>query len=520
MAGKIEQTEQALTDSVTQAEHALTALRGVVESEEGAGGLPEGWESSSLKDLFQFVIGGDWGKAPDFVDENFKEVFCIRGSEFKNWKTDYGSTSVPRKIKSSSLETRKLQEGDILVEISGGGPDQPVGRTVLIENHVVSQFESPVVCTNFLRLTRPFLSVNSKYLNGYLTSFYMSGEVTKYQGGSNNLRNLKFKEFETIQIPLPPLAEQTIIAQTLDTLLAQVDNIKTRLDAIPKILKTFRQSVLAAAVSGKLTEAWRGESECERSFKTLGDAGVNVKTGPFGSALHKADYIEGGIPVINPMHINDGLISPSSSMTVKDEKYEDLKAWHLKWGDVIVGRRGEMGRAAVFKSDDKMLCGTGSMVLRGDDNVSSEYLCIILRSPTAIAYFVQGSVGSTMVNLNQKIIKALDVYFPPIKEQTEIVNRVEELFSFADQIEQQVKNAQGRVNNLTQSILAKAFRGELTAEWRAENADLITGENSAEALLAKIQEEREALKKSAKPKKTAKKKAVVKKSTAKKTTEK
>ena len=96
--------------------------------------------------------------------------------------------------------------------------------------------------------------------------------------------------------------------------------------------------------------------------------------------------------------------------------------------------------------------------------------------------------------------------------QTQIVHRVEELFTFADQIEQQVKNAQGRVNNLTQSILAKAFRGELTAQWRADNLDLISDENSAEALLAKIQEERDALKQKAKPKKkTALKKAVNKK---------
>ncbi|MCB1717737.1 MAG: restriction endonuclease subunit S, partial [Candidatus Competibacteraceae bacterium] len=71
--------------------------------------------------------------------------------------------------------------------------------------------------------------------------------------------------------------------------------------------------------------------------------------------------------------------------------------------------------------------------------------------------------------------------------------RVEQLFAFADQIEQQVKNAQSRVNNLTQSILAKAFRGELTAEWRAQNPELISGENSAEALLARIKAERAAM---------------------------
>ena len=98
----------------------------------------------------------------------------------------------------------------------------------------------------------------------------------------------------------------------------------------------------------------------------------------------------------------------------------------------------------------------------------------------------------------------IDIELPDIEKQTEIVRRVEELFAFADTIEQKAAAALERVNNLTQSILAKAFRGELTADWRAANPELISGDNSAEALLAKIQAEREALKP---VKKTRKKKA-------------
>jgi type I restriction enzyme S subunit len=99
-----------------------------------------------------------------------------------------------------------------------------------------------------------------------------------------------------------------------------------------------------------------------------------------------------------------------------------------------------------------------------------------------------------MVNLNQKVIKNLEVYFPSLSEQTEIVRRVDQLFAHADRIEQQVNNALARVNNLTQSILAKAFRGELTEQWRKDNPELISGENSAEALLERIKAERAAVK--------------------------
>ena len=95
-------------------------------------------------------------------------------------------------------------------------------------------------------------------------------------------------------------------------------------------------------------------------------------------------------------------------------------------------------------------------------------------------------------NINLKVLNELKLPIPDIKEQAEIVRRVEQLFAYADTIEKQVNNALARVNNLTQSILAKAFRGELTAQWRAENPDLISGENSAAALLEKIKAERAA----------------------------
>jgi type I restriction enzyme S subunit len=98
--------------------------------------------------------------------------------------------------------------------------------------------------------------------------------------------------------------------------------------------------------------------------------------------------------------------------------------------------------------------------------------------------------GTTVKTIYMPALKEFRLLTPPLKEQSEIVRRLDQLFTYADQIEQRVKDAQSRVNNLTQSILARAFRGELTADWRAQNPKLISGENSAEALLAKIQAER------------------------------
>lgn len=331
--------------------------------------------------------------------------------------------------------------------------------------------------------------VKNTIIFSLIKTFQFAQSGASSMTGAVGLRRVPRKFVENYSFSLPPLAEQQEIARQLDTLLAQVVHTQARLQRIPDILKHFRQSVLADAVSGKLTETADSES-----FQPLGNVDVEIKTGPFGSALHKSDYVANGIPVVNPMHITEGTICPSFNMSITKEKFSELANWQLQIGDVVVGRRGEMGRAATV-TKTPMLCGTGSMFLRPSTQVNSKYLEIILRSPTSINFFNAKSVGTTMVNLNQKIIKSLKVYFPSLEEQSQIVARVEQLFAYADRIEQQAQAALERVNLLSQSILAKAFRGELTAQWRAENPDLISGENSAEALLAKIQAERSTRKK-------------------------
>jgi len=134
---------------------------------------PKNWNFTPLEQQLEFVIGGDWGKDEKYKDDNYKFAYCIRGSEIKKWDEEKGITASLRKVKKSSLESRKLKVGDILVEISGGGPDQPVGRTVLIDKAALSfKSDIPKICTNFLRLIRPVSEINSTYLNYFLKLFY------------------------------------------------------------------------------------------------------------------------------------------------------------------------------------------------------------------------------------------------------------------------------------------------------------------------------------------------------------
>lgn len=445
--------------------------------------LPSEWVSTPLENVLLYVIGGGTPSKSNASYYQGNIPWMSVKDMNKNILEDTIDHISQEAVESSSTNV-----------IPAGTPI--IATRMSLGKIIVANFD--VAINQDLKALFPANDIERDFLIGWYRSISKNIESL---GTGTTVKGIRLEVLKALQFALPPLAEQKVIADKLDTLLAQVETTKARLERIPNILKRFRQSVLAAAVSGKLTE--EKTKFFDRRFSKLGDVGVTVKTGPFGSALHKSDYQVDGIPVINPMHISEGKLYPSGSMTISEGKFKSLSAWHLKNGDVIVGRRGEMGRAAVVNSNSEMLCGTGSMILRVSNNAVPKYLEIILRSPTAVDYFNSASVGSTMVNLNQKVIKNLKVYFPNIEEQTEIVRRVEELFTLADTIEQKSNAALERVNNLTQSILAKAFRGELTADWRAANPELISGDNSAEALLARIKIEREALK----PKKAVKKKS-------------
>src|SRR5439155_1411415 len=159
----------------------------------------------------------------------------------------------------------------------------------------------------------------------------------------------------------------------------------------------------------------------------------------------------------NPTHIRNGRIVVRDDARVAHRKASELETYRLAVGDVVLGRRGEMGRTAVVQKDsDKYLCGTGSMFVRAEHGWFPEFLCLVLRSPGVVAALEDDAVGSTMGNLNTTIVGNLTVPEVILSEQKEIVRRVDALFAFADSIESQVTAATTRCDKLTQSILAKA----------------------------------------------------------------
>lgn len=351
------------------------------------------------------------------------------------------------------------------------------------------------------------------------------------QSAATTIAIVNKSKFSQAPFKFPPISEQKIIAEKLDTLLAQVDSTKARLEQIPQILKRFRQGVLASAVSGKLTLAWRENNEVSESAKELLIRWTNSREQKFTKTQKNllaskkikkiktfptptpADMVTGEELIIP---INWEIVSVSQIADCLDSQRVPVKKEYRTTSEGIYpyfGANGEVDRVDnfifdgdfVLVTEDETFYGrtkpiayrfTGKCwvnnhvhILSAPTKAANDYLCYALMYYKIIPWLT-GTTGRA--KLTQGALNSLPIGLPPEEEINEIVRRVEQLFAYADTIEKQVNNALTRVNSLTQSILAKAFRGELTAQWRAENPSLISGENSAAALLEKIKAERAA----------------------------
>ncbi len=487
----------------------------------------DSWLTPELDEILMYIIGGDWGKEPTFNDEDYQDVLCIRGSEIRNWQRNKGNTASLRKIAKSSLINRQLIEGDILLEISGGGPDQPVGRTVLVDKQsLLFQPTIPKVCTNFMRLMRFPKSLDSKFINYYFDFFYASGEIVNYQGGSNNLRNLKFAEFSKIRIPLPPFKEQQRIVSKIEELFSDLDNGIDNLKLAQTQLKVYRQALLKSAFEGKLTEQWRKENNPEPAEKLLERIKEERKKRYEQEVKDWKEAVKvwekNGKKEQKPLRPKQNRVIGK----IIESEIAQLPKIPIGWKYTKLGNLGslERGKSKHRPRNDSRLFGgdypfiqTGevrnsNIVIREFEKTYSEFglqqsklwkkgtLCITIAANIAetaflgfdacfpdsvvgylpenntsdkyIFHFIEFSKkrieefapATAQKNINLNILDNIYTPICSINEQLQIVNHLDSIFSIVDNLESTIIQSFKHSEYLRQSILKKAFEGKLVEQ--------------------------------------------------------
>lgn len=300
------------------------------------------------------------------------------------------------------------------------------------------------------------------------------------------LQHINKNFFNEYIVNLPPLNEQKRIVEKLDALLPKVKNAKARLEKNPAILKKFRQSVLAAACSGKLTEEWREENP-NQVVETINEQPENkvfdipetwqwvtwesivsknkhsFKRGPFGSAIKKEFFVKSGYKVYEQCcPINDDCSLGNYYIT--EEKYRELIAFKVQAGDLLISCSGTLGCITEVPNNyEEGVINQALLKVTLDTNkIINSYFIKYFRSHYFQKLIFENAQGSAQLNIKGiKELKKLPIPLPPLEEQHEIVRRVEKLFALADSVEAKYQKAMERVEKLEQAILAKAFRGEL-----------------------------------------------------------
>jgi type I restriction enzyme S subunit len=212
-------------------------------------GLPKGWRRGAIGELFKLTVGGDWGKE-EFDNEFSENAFVVRGTDFDKILNGNISSVPNRFIKKPNLTKRKIDDGDILIEISGGSKDQPTGRTILFTDELLSLFNVSVVPASFCRLIRPLNFDYSLFLDVLFKFFYQIGGTWEYQNQSTGISNFQFTYFsENKKIALPD--DEALIYNFSEV----IRPIKKRIDKnIIQIqtLTQLRDTLLPKLMSGQI----------------------------------------------------------------------------------------------------------------------------------------------------------------------------------------------------------------------------------------------------------------------------
>jgi type I restriction enzyme, S subunit len=466
--------------------------------------LPQGWTTAPLDSLCERLRGVSYQRDEGSTVAKTGYVPILRANNINGDRLKFDDLIwVP---KSRVSEKQKIRKGDVVIAMSSGSKSV-VGKTAQSLEDWEGSFGA------FCGVLRVSPELNNRFVSLFLRTREYRSKISELAAGTN-INNLKSEHFAQIEVPLAPLGEQRRIVAKLEKLMEKVDACQQRLAKIPVLLKRFRQSVLAAACSGRLTADWReknphiqsvpdvlqahaqrtkGRERNTRRMKpakglTLLDyseefptawawlkvrelvekgAIFDVQDGNHGELYPRAeDFGNAGVRYISAEHVINDRVQIDSAPFLKNEKAQQLRIGFAKANDVILTHNATVGRVALLPPGaPDVVLSTSTTYYRVDEAVLlARYLATFLRS-----HYFQSQLEAVMEQTTRNQVSVtkqveFGIAVPPLAEQQEIVRRVEALFALAEQIEARYAKAKAHVEKLTQSILAKAFRAELVPQ--------------------------------------------------------
>lgn len=306
-------------------------------------------------------------------------------------------------LEDSELEKYLVRKGDLLI-CEGGD----TGRCSIWES------EDPIYYQNALHRVRFNDDIHNKFIMYYLHYYKKVGIIDKLSHGQT-IKHFTQKGLSKLSFRMPTISEQKGITSELDAIQTMIDGYKAHISDFDELAKSLFLDTLGDPVINE--KKWQ--------IKSLSSLCNKMSTGPFGSMLHKSDYVVEGIPSVNPQNIKGSKVVIDGIAKVSYQKAEELSKYYLKENDIILARRGDLSKCAIITPKEQgWLCGTGSFFLHIE-----EVLPIVFyyqfTSKSIQKQLLEKSIGATMPNLNQGILSKLMIPVPPIDIQQKFASQIE-----------------------------------------------------------------------------------------------
>lgn len=409
------------------------------------------WDAAPLGSVSQTFADGNWIESKDQSPDGIRLVQTgnVGEGRFKDRREKARFIS-PETF--ARLNCTEVLPGDLLVSRL---PD-PVGRSCLIPN-TGDKMITAVDCT----IVRPKgEKLDRNYLVYYTQSKAYQRDIEDRCTGTTRKR-ISRKNLGLIPIPLPPLEEQKRIVAVLDQAFAALDRARTNAEAN----LADAEELFTLTVESTFTDIGLLNSQAKLVSEIARKRRGSIRTGPFGSQLKHSEFVDEGIKVLGIDNAVQNRFVDGKSRYISEEKYEGLKRYRVFPGDVIITIMGTCGRCAIIPDDIPVAINTKHLccISLDFDECLPEFLHrYFLLSPHAREYLSANAKGSVMDGLNMGLIKDLPVHLPNLLDQKRICKKLADLENKQIALIDQYRANLGDLEDLRQSLLQKAFAGELT----------------------------------------------------------
>ena len=429
------------------------------------GEIPEHWTTAGVKREYEIQMGKmlqTEAKASTDMEVPYLKAVNVQ------WYSVQTEDVQKMWASKGEIEQLAVLPGDLLVCEGGEG-----GRA-----GIVTTIPGGFIIQNALHRVRSKKDAKTEFLQHLMRVISDSGWFEAINSKAT-IAHFTKEKFEALPIPVPSSEEQAAIARFLDHADEQIQRYIASKERLIALLEEERQALVHQAITRGLDPnvklkpsgvEWLGDVPEHWSIRTLGQIADSFRTGPFGSMLHQSDYIEGGIPVINPIHIRGGVIAEDPSCSVSDPVAVRLSDYRLAKHDLVFSRRGELGRCSLVRDrETNWLCGTGSIRVRITyDGIDPEFVIQALQVQWVGEYLSHVSVGATMNNLNTGILKSIPILMPPLQEQGNILGHSTRQTSAIDVAMTSIRQMIGLLQEYRTRLIADVVTGQLDVREAAE----------------------------------------------------